>query len=78
MPKLLELLSQLEEAIPDIKAGLEGNPDYMDGESAEEEGAMPPPPDFAPMGEEGDEEEPADLETPPPFKKKSKGPALPF
>lgn len=78
MPKLLEILDQLEEALPEFRTVLESNPDYMKGDMDEEEGGLPPLPDEegADPFAEGGEEEPLDLESPPPPKKKKPFPPM--
>jgi hypothetical protein len=75
--KLLDLLDQLEAAIPDMRAELGGDM----GEGEEGEGELPPMDDLPLPEEEGDEgmgdEAPADLDLPPMLKKKKPAP-LPF
>lgn len=74
MPRLLEILDELEAAIPEMRDALGGNEDYMaeDGD----EGELPPP-DLEAMLPGAEEEEEVvegedDLMAPPPFPKKKK------
>ncbi len=72
MANLLQLLTDLEDAIPDMRTALEGA-EGMEGEGAEEplpdeEAPEDEAPAF-PFGDEGGEE---DLDTPPPFPAKKK------
>ena len=81
MPKLLKLLDELEQAIPEMRDMLGADEEYMEGE--EDEGLPPLPedegaPEDMEMMPEGGEDEAMDLETPPPFPGKKKKPALPF
>lgn len=78
---LMKLLTDLEEALPDLKAAAESGYDAgIDSEGGE--GELPPLPEgeLPPLPEEGGEGEepmPEDMETPPPFPGKKKKP-LPF